>query len=190
MDNKDSLGMTADDVIEFVKLLNNHAVEVTIDGGWGVDALLGRQTRSHSDLDIAVEHKDVPQIRALLEARGYRDVPRDDTRDCNFVLGDEAGRLIDVHSYTFDSVGKIIFGVPYPFDSLKGSGSIGGFPVKCITPEWMVKFHTGYKLDEDDYHDVNLLCQQFGLDMPSEYEAFVLQEDQLPPNDIDKTYDE
>jgi lincosamide nucleotidyltransferase A/C/D/E len=172
----DAPEMTADDVLGFVKLLNQNGIDVYIDGGWGVDALLGRQTRRHSDLDIAVEHKDVPKIRALLEARNYKDVPRDDTRDCNFVLGDEQGHLIDFHSYIFDSDGNVIFGVEYPFDSLKGTGSIDGFPVKCITPEWMVKFHSGYNLDENDYQDVKLLCLEFDIPLPAEYERFAANE--------------
>ncbi|PKN91156.1 MAG: tRNA nucleotidyltransferase [Chloroflexi bacterium HGW-Chloroflexi-6] len=165
--------MTAADVIAFVTLLNQNGIEVCIDGGWGVDALLGRQTRLHADLDIAVDHADVPKIRALLEARNYQDVPRDDTRDCNFVMGDEHGRLIDFHSCTFDADGNITFGVPYPYDSLKGTGIIDGFPVRCITPEWMVKFHTGYPLDENDYHDVKLLCRQFGIPIPEDYAEFI-----------------
>jgi lincosamide nucleotidyltransferase A/C/D/E len=164
--------MTAEDVIAFVKLLNDNGIPVYIDGGWGVDALLGEQTRAHLDLDIAVEHKDVPMIRALLEARGYTDVPRDDTRDCNFVLGDAEGRQIDLHSYTFDANGQLVFGVAYPLESLQGAGQINGFPVRCITPGWMVKFHTGYPLDEGDYQDVKLLCQRFGFEMPPEYEKF------------------
>ena len=164
--------MTADDVIEFVNLLEQNHIEVYIDGGWGVDALLGEQTRPHTDLDIALQHKNVAQVRAMLEARGYTDVPRDDSWECNFVLGDEQGHQIDFHSYTFDSAGKIIHGVPYPFDSLTGTGSIGGHPVKCISPEWLVKFHTGYKLDENDYRDVNALCQMFGIKMPDEYDEF------------------
>jgi lincosamide nucleotidyltransferase A/C/D/E len=174
--SKDIPEMTASDVIAFVKLLNEHGLWVYIDGGWGVDALLGRQTRPHNDLDIAVEHKDVPQIRALLEARGYSDVPRDDTRDCNFVIGDELSHLVDFHSYTFDVAGNFTFGVPYPVDSLRGSGSIGGFPVNTITPEWMVKFHTGYKLDENDYHDVKALCRRFGFEIPEEYAEFVKED--------------
>jgi lincosamide nucleotidyltransferase A/C/D/E len=36
----------------------------------------------------------------------------------------------------------------------------------------MVKFHTGYPLDENDYHDVKLLCQRFGIPIPAEYEEF------------------
>jgi lincosamide nucleotidyltransferase A/C/D/E len=115
---KDDPEMTSNDVIGFVKLINENGIDVYIDGGWGVDALLGKQTRTHSDLDIAVQHKDVPQIRALLEARNYKDIPRDDTRDCNFVLGDDKGHLIDFHSYTFDSSGNITFGIEYPYDSI------------------------------------------------------------------------
>ncbi len=164
--------MTANDVIEFVQLLDQNHIDACIDGGWGVDALLGEHTRTHADLDIAVQHKDVAQIRALLEARGYRDVPRDDTRECNFVLGDDQGHLVDIHSYTFDSGGNLVFGVAYPFDSLNGTGVVNGYPVKCISPEWMVKFHTGYRLDENDYHDVKLLCQRFGIEVPSEYAEF------------------
>ena len=147
-----------------------------MDGGWGVDALLGEQTRTHEDLDVAVEHKDVPQIWSILEARGYQDVPRDDTRDCNFVLGDDQGHLVDIHSFTFDEQGELIFGVEYPFDLLQGSGSINGVTVRCITPEWMLKFHSGYALDEKDYHDVKLLCERFGFEMPAEYADFVDQD--------------
>ncbi len=164
--------MTAQDVVAFVELLQQNHIPVCIDGGWGVDALLGEQTRPHADLDIAVEHKDVPQIRALLEARGYTDVPRGDTRDCNFVMGDDQGHLIDLHSYTFDAAGQLVFGLAYPVDSLTGTGSVNGHPVQCISPEWMVKFHSGYALDDDDYHDVKVLCQRFGIPMPAEYEKF------------------
>jgi lincosamide nucleotidyltransferase A/C/D/E len=175
----DNPEMNAGDVIELVQLLNQNGIEVIIDGGWGVDALLGEQTRPHSDLDVAVEHKDVPRIRSLLEALGYTDVPRDDTRDCNFVLGDQDGHLFDIHSFTFDSMGKITFGVAYPFESLKGSGAINGHPVRCITPEWMVRFHTSYPLDEDDYHDVKLLCRKYGIEIPQEYRVFLERDHQL-----------
>jgi lincosamide nucleotidyltransferase A/C/D/E len=178
---KDDPEMSANDVLEFVQLLNQNHIDVYIDGGWGVDALLGEQTRIHSDLDIAVQHRDVAQIRALLEARGYEDVPRDDTRDCNFVLGDDEGHLIDFHSYTFDSDGNNVYGVPYPYESLSGTGSINGRAVKCISPEWMVKFHTGYELDENDYHDVKLLCQRFGIELPPEYEEFETGESPISP---------
>jgi lincosamide nucleotidyltransferase A/C/D/E len=87
-------------------------------------------------------------------------------------MGDEMGHEVDFHSYTFDAHGKLIFGVEYPFDSLTGIGSIQGYPVKCISPEWMVKFHSGYELDENDYRDVSALCERFSIALPAEYEKF------------------
>jgi lincosamide nucleotidyltransferase A/C/D/E len=59
--------MPAAKVIDLVQLLNQNRIEVIIDGGWGVDALLGEQTRPHEDLDLAVFHEDVPKIRSLFE---------------------------------------------------------------------------------------------------------------------------
>ena len=176
--SKDNPEMTAQDVIKMVELFNENNIDVVIDGGWGVDSLLGKQTRSHQDLDVAVMHKDVAKIRALLEASGFHDIPRDDTWECNFVLGDDQGHLFDLHSCTFDEAGNNVFGVKYPFDSLLGTGSINGHPVKCISPDWMVKFHTGNRLDGNNYHDVRLLCQQFGIEMPEEYDEFVLNDRQ------------
>jgi lincosamide nucleotidyltransferase A/C/D/E len=165
-------GMTPKDVIGVVTVLEQEGIEVWVDGGWGVDALLGRQTRNHADLDIAIKHADVAAARRILKERGYRDVPRDDTKDFNFVLGDEDGHRVDVHSFTFDDAGKCIYGCPYPSDSLTGTGAIAGRGVKCISPEWMVRFHSGYALDSDDYHDVLTLCDAFGIHLPSEYERF------------------
>jgi lincosamide nucleotidyltransferase A/C/D/E len=170
---KSGAEMSADAAVELMQLFDQHNIDIVVDGGWGVDALLGKQTRSHGDLDIALQHKDVPKLRALLEARGYKDVPRDDTRDCNFVLGDDQGHEVDFHSYTFDAHGKLVFGVEYPPDSLTGAGSIQGYPVKCIAPEWAVKFHSGYTLDENDYRDVSALCERFDIALPAEYEKFM-----------------
>jgi lincosamide nucleotidyltransferase A/C/D/E len=161
--------MTSEDAIAIVQLLTENGIRVHIDGGWGVDALLGEQTRPHADLDIAVCHDDVPKLRELLEAQGYSDSPRDDTWECNFVLADESGHEVDVHSYMFDSEGKIIFGLPYPAESLTGIGIIDGYAVECISPAWMVTFHTGYELDLNDYRDVSALCERFGIELPSEY---------------------
>jgi lincosamide nucleotidyltransferase A/C/D/E len=169
---KDSPEMTASDVVEIVQLLDRNQIEVYIDGGWGVDALLGEQTRPHDDLDIAIQHNNVAQVRVLLEARGYKDVPRDDTRECNFVLGDNLGHQIDIHSYMFDAAGNHVYGVGYPADSLTGRGTIKGYRVKCISPVWAVKFHTGYEVDANDYKDVRALCQRFGIEIPSEYRKF------------------
>jgi lincosamide nucleotidyltransferase A/C/D/E len=58
---------------------------------------------------------------------------------------------------------------------LTGTGFIAGVAVKCISPEWLVKFHTGYEVDFDDYRDVLALCEKFGLEIPLEFEKFKLE---------------
>ncbi|MFI5385054.1 MAG: nucleotidyltransferase domain-containing protein [Fimbriimonadales bacterium] len=162
--------MKARDVIDVITRLTEAGIEVVVDGGWGVDALLGHQIRLHEDLDIAVEHRHVARLREVLGADGYTETARDDTRDCNFVLADRQGHEIDVHSYTFDGEGKPVYGVAYPKDSLSGTGSVDGLPVRCISAEWMVRFHTGYPLDENDFKDVSALSQRFGIEIPEGYD--------------------
>jgi lincosamide nucleotidyltransferase A/C/D/E len=164
--------MEAREAAELIEFLEQHGIEVCVDGGWAVDALLGQQTRPHADLDIALPHQHVPRLHELLGARGYREVPRDDSWECNFVVANPYGLEVDVHSYTLDGAGNHLHGVPYIREQLTGSGSINGYPVRCISPEWLVKFHSGYALDENDYRDVRALCERFGIPMPDEFLKF------------------
>lgn len=69
--------MTAPDVISLYRELRTSGIEIWIDGGWSVDALLGKQLRNHKDLDIAVEWKNVPLLREVLAFREYIQVRED-----------------------------------------------------------------------------------------------------------------
>lgn len=161
--------MEKEEVINLYNLLVDNNIEVVIDGGWGIDVLLGKQTRPHSDLDIAVPHKDISKLRELLGAKGYKEVLRQDSKEYNFVLADDKGHEVDVHSYTFDSEGRNIYGIEYPKDSLSGTGIIDGHSVKCIAPEWVIKFHENYEPKEKDLNDVKALCDKFSLELPKNY---------------------
>ncbi len=44
--------MTPAAMVELMQLFDSAAIEVWLEGGWGVDALLGTQTRPHEDVDI------------------------------------------------------------------------------------------------------------------------------------------
>ncbi len=172
MDQLNAPKISAEDVVKLVKLFDQNQIAVILDGGWGVDALLGEQTRTHADLDIVIAYDDVPRLRKLLEANGYVDVPRPDTRPVNFVMGDELGHLVDIHTYTLDRLNHPEQGLDYPLKSLDGAGSILGYTVRCIDLENMVKFHSGYTLDENDYHDIKALCERFGFELPDGFKAF------------------
>ena len=46
-----------EDAVEIISALENAGIKVFIDGGWGVDALLGYQSRTHNDIDIFIEQQ-------------------------------------------------------------------------------------------------------------------------------------
>ncbi|RJR29232.1 tRNA nucleotidyltransferase [Candidatus Microgenomates bacterium] len=171
--------MKSADVIKIYKLLTDNNIDVWLDGGWGVDALLGKQTREHGDVDIVVQEKDISRLRQLLGEKGYQEVKRDDTSAWNFVLGN-GELLVDVHVVVFDEKGNGIYGpkergVFYPAYSFKGTGKIEGLDVNCLTAEYQVESHTGYEIDKDDYNDVSALCEKFNIPLPKEYDKFKTQ---------------
>ena len=76
-----------------------------------------------------------------------------------------------------DENGNGIYGPPenalaYPADSLTGTGAISGSVVRCISPHWMVKFHSGYELTEKDRQDVSAICEKYGIAVPDECSRF------------------
>lgn len=164
--------MKLDDVVEIIDFLQRNSISLWIDGGWGVDALLGVQTRTHGDLDIAVQHRDVPRLRVLLESRGYREVRRSDSKDWNFVLGDDRDHEVDVHSFTFDARGKHVYGTAYSAEALTGTGWIGAREVRCISAEWVARSRIGYELRETDIQDVEALHRKFGVQVPKEHDEW------------------
>src|SRR6185436_8494042 len=175
MDQLTSPKMESSDVLDLYNTLERMGVEIWIDGGWGVDALLEQQTRSHQDLDIAIQEKDIPKLVELLVARGYHEIKLEIRRPHNFVLADNHGHEIDIHVIFLDEHGNGIYGPVengemYPAEALAGVGIIAGQPVKCISPEWAINFHSGYELKEKDYKDVSALCEKFGINLPPAYE--------------------
>src|ERR1041385_2716806 len=175
--NETSSNMAAGDVLDLYNALQSSSVEIWLDGGWGVDALLEKQTRSHKDLDIAIQRKDVATLLELLDTRGYREIKLEIRRPHNFVLADNQGHEIDIHVIVMDEHGNGIYGPVengemYPAEALAGVGIIAGQPVKCISPEWAINFHSGYELKEKDYKDVSALCEKFGINLPPAYERF------------------
>jgi lincosamide nucleotidyltransferase A/C/D/E len=165
---------TIADVHALLDLLDANGIEIWLDGGWAVDALLGEQTRAHNDLDIVIAFADVPTLWVLLKERGYNDVPRDDTSPWNFVMGNTQGVEIDFHVVTFDAQGTGVYGpqrddFSYTAAALQGQGVIGGRSVRCITPDVLVYFHTLYTPDANDVHDVVALCRRFGIRYPASF---------------------
>ncbi|WP_405394338.1 nucleotidyltransferase domain-containing protein [Microbispora hainanensis] len=158
--------MDAETVCRIYEHLAERGVKVWIDGGWCVDALLGRQTRDHPDLDLAVDRRDEEDFAGHMRGLGY--VKRRDGDDTawNYVLTDGRGHSVDVHVFEYDEAGNHVYGIAYPYGSLTGQGTINGHTVDCVAPEWMLAFKTAYPPQEKDRRDVRALGETFGFEIP------------------------
>src|SRR5260370_22224652 len=169
--------MKSDDVAQTVRLLAEARIEVWLDGGWAVDALLGEQTRRHDDVDIVVRESDIPRLLELLAKEGFSRT--EGGRPFNFVLRDAKARKVDVHAIVFDGAGNGLYGPPsadgkqemYQSGAVSGRGVVGGEAVRCVSPEFLMTYYTGYPISPTDAHDVHELHRRFGLDLPAEYRA-------------------
>ena len=125
--------MTCDDVIEVLDRLEAAGVCVWLDGGWGIDALISRQTRLHDDLDAIIARQDLSQAQEALAPLGFEHAP--DVKPglpARLVLRDPTGRQEDLHVVVFEEVGtgrqEIGDGTwcIYPAEGLRGRGRLPG----------------------------------------------------------------
>lgn len=152
--------MHLDEVTEILADLREVGCRAWVAGGWGVDALIGRQTRPHRDLDLAVHREDVPSAIAALERRGYR--VETDWRPVRVELARAGAGWVDVHPVVFDEGGH---GRQAGFDGTHfdyppaafDTGSLGEIEVACLSRQQQLTFHTGYEPRSVDLHDVELL---------------------------------
>ena len=173
-DRQPWLPMDAQEVVRLIELAAAAGVEVWIDGGWGVDALLEEQTREHDDLDVVVELKLVFRFEEALRPGGYRRAAGAAPK--SFVLVDARGRQVDVHPVRFDPArGGGVYEMDdgrewvYPASGFAGRGRIGARSVRCLSPEVQVLVHDGYELTEKDYYELHLLHARFGVEIPARY---------------------
>jgi lincosamide nucleotidyltransferase A/C/D/E len=64
--------MNAESDLQVPELLGEASLQVWLDGGWGVDALLGEQTCTHADLGIIAGSNDVSKPRGWRWPRASR----------------------------------------------------------------------------------------------------------------------
>jgi ribosomal protein S18 acetylase RimI-like enzyme len=174
--------VSAEDAVLIYKLLAANGIPTWLTGGWGIDALLGEQTRPHKDLDIILLLDDTIRMVNLLDREGYRlkevwsencqavDAQGNETATA-FVLHDAGGREIDVHAMRLDDLGN---GIPaweaegfyFKQEDLAGEGEIAGLAVRCLTPQAQVECHTGYALPEAQRGDLQRLEAKFSARRP------------------------
>lgn len=163
--------MPAAALVVLLKLLEGAGIELWLDGGWAVDALLGTQTRSHKDVDIILRVADLPRLRNILGDRGFE--IRQGGTESNFVLSDRSGLEVDVHAIVFDRDGNGVYRMEngsdwiFPAAGFSGRGVIREIGVRCLSAETQVQCHAqGYVPTEKDFRDMELLQARFGVELP------------------------
>ena len=170
-------GMTIATVHWFLDRFDEADARAWLDGGWGVDALVGKQTRPHDDLDIMIPTEDSERLVDVLRQYGFDDVPTDDRVPENFVMGHTKHGRIDFHVFELRPDGSGIYkpGIEdweMSTEELGANGTVGGRKVRCLTPQYQVRSHHGYSLGETDLHDLALLRETFGIELlPEQSEA-------------------
>ena len=158
-----------EDAVEIISVFENAGIKVFIDGGWGIDALLGYQSRAHNDIDIFIESFNKDNVLKILDANEYKEIITDYTTSDHSVWKDKNGRVIDLHLFSYSPNDNYIFeGEEYPREVFSGTGKIGNIDVVCIPPEYQVQFHLGYERDVNDIKDVLKICETFNIEIPSE----------------------
>ena len=144
--------------------LEARGVDVWLAGGWGVDALAGRQTRPHRDVDLVIRAGDTDAAGRCLRSLGFtfyteRDVP--EALLCkSLVFRDAVGRHIDLHPAWIgapdEGADPELAHATLGPQSL-GAGSLEGRRVRCLTAAAQIELHGGYEPRDRDIQDLAVL---------------------------------
>lgn len=152
-------------------MLDDAGVETWVSGGWGIDALVGRQTRTHRDVDLLIPLPGTLQASGALSRAGFE--LETDWFPTRFEVVDRQGAVVDVHPIRFDPDGTARLELPdgtwwhFDAESLDGRGVIGGRSVRCMSVAQQIRNHTGYEPSDSDRHDLAVLAERFGIDVPA-----------------------
>jgi lincosamide nucleotidyltransferase A/C/D/E len=157
--------MPAGAAVEVLDALDAAGIAVVVDGGWAIDALVGRQRRRHDDLDLIASETSLEAVRATLRPFGYEQFARSSRGKADVVAAD--GRVVDLHLLD-DGVQHGPDGEkwPHPPAMLSGGGTIAGRRVRCLTAEAQVHTHLDYEHDDGDRADLVALRAATGVGLP------------------------
>jgi lincosamide nucleotidyltransferase A/C/D/E len=164
--------MTLEAAVRVLTALGDGGVRFAVGGGWAIDALVGRETRVHGDLDLWVPADDFAPLLPVLVALGIdRLLPWGGDRPWVVVVHNGGELRVDCHFYEAlpDGAlyyGSVLAGYRLPAADLDGRGTIGDLSVRCETPACALRHKTGHTARDVDRTDIALLCSEFGLELP------------------------
>jgi lincosamide nucleotidyltransferase A/C/D/E len=125
-------------VLEILAALEASGVRPVLLGGWGIDALVGRQLRPHRDLDLLTEARQLDQASETLRRLGYSAWHRNTepapigglpVRQAE-ALRDPALRVVELHGADLGPLAQT-------------TGRIGELTVSCLPAEHQLRAQVG-----------------------------------------------
>lgn len=152
--------MELDEVLAIVDALRAEKVRLWVLGGWGVDALVGHQTRQHRDLDLLVDAARLEESLSILAVLGYE--VETDWLPVRVEVVAQGRGWVDAHPVRLAADGSGVqaglngSSFDYPRDCFR-IGRLGNREVPCLTAGHQRLLHTGYEPRAEDLHDLQML---------------------------------
>ncbi|MGG5369202.1 nucleotidyltransferase domain-containing protein [Enterococcus sp. AZ196] len=159
-----------DSFLRIIDLLNELDIRYWIEGGWGIDVLVGKQTRPHRDIDIDFDAEEEQLLLNKLIEMGYKIIT--DQRPTRAELYHPNYGYIDIHPFIISDAGIMQQANPeggyYELNAEWFSKRIfEGRQIPCVSVEGQRIFHSGYDLRAVDHADLKALKRAF----PQEFEC-------------------
>ena len=133
-----------DSFLWMIDLLNEWQIDYRVEGGWGIDTLLGKQTREHRDIDLDFDASAEAELMEKLLELGYQIIT--DERPTRVELYHPEGGWFELEADWFS---EAIF---------------EGRMVPCVSVEGQRLFHSGYELRKIDIIDLDKLNDSYPVD--------------------------
>jgi lincosamide nucleotidyltransferase A/C/D/E len=153
--------MPAGQVLALLDAAGPADLRAWVAGGWGVDALAGRQTRRHYDLDLVIgnETRDMSAARSLLAGQGYRHAHVEHNPGLPMPW-----RQVWQHAdgWSVELLPVPLGTSPFSEPGAFTEGAIDGRKVPCLSASLQLKLHSGYPARDIDLTDTGLLRTLLG----------------------------
>lgn len=150
-----------ENLMEVLNFLDGLKIKYWIDGGWGIDILLGKQNRVHRDIDVDFDGKFTDILLDALNVKGYTIIT--DWRPSRIELYHPGLGYIDIHPLIISEDGSAkqagLNDDWYDFKAEWFSSALFEERIiPCISAEAQKLFHSGYELREVDKIDLKNLA--------------------------------
>ena len=150
--------------LKIIDLMTNLKIHYWVEGGWGIDVLIGKQTRKHRDVDIDFDAAFEGLLIKELESLGYRITM--DQRPSRVELHHPIHGTIDIHPFIIAEDREMKQANPeggwFELQTDWFTDSVfEGRTIPCVSVAGQRLFHDGYDLRDIDIADLKNLNDAF-----------------------------